>query len=70
MALVSAVKGYKCIIVLPEKMSHEKIATLKALGARIVRTPTDAPYDSEESHIGQAFKLHKEIPNSVVLDQV
>jgi len=69
LALVSAVKGYKCIIVLPEKMSHEKIVTLKALGAKIVRTPTDAPYDSEESHIGQAFKLHKEIPDSVVLDQ-
>ncbi|KAE9552988.1 hypothetical protein FO519_003792 [Halicephalobus sp. NKZ332] len=69
LALVAAVKGYKCVIVLPDKMSNEKILTLKALGAKIVRTPTDAPYDSEESHIGQAFKLHKETPDSVILDQ-
>uniref|UniRef100_A0AC34PXZ7 Tryptophan synthase beta chain-like PALP domain-containing protein n=1 Tax=Panagrolaimus sp. JU765 TaxID=591449 RepID=A0AC34PXZ7_9BILA len=69
LALVSAVKGYKCIIVLPERMSHEKIATMKALGAKIIRTKDDAPYDSEESHIGKAFQLHKEMPNSIILDQ-
>ena len=40
LALAAAVKGYRCIIVLPEKMSNEKVATLRALGAEIVRTPT------------------------------
>ncbi|KAH7675949.1 cbs-prov protein, partial [Aphelenchoides avenae] len=69
LALVSAIKGYKCIIVMPSRMSKEKEVTLKALGARIVRTNDDAPYDSPESHIGTAFRLHKEIPDSVVLDQ-
>ncbi|CAD5231760.1 unnamed protein product [Bursaphelenchus xylophilus] len=69
LALVAAVKGYKCIIVMPAKMSHEKEVTLKALGAQIVRSNDDAPFDSPESHIGKAFALHKEIPNSVILDQ-
>jgi cystathionine beta-synthase len=41
-ALAAAVKGYRCIIVLPEKMSKEKVDVLKALGAEIVRTPTEA----------------------------
>ncbi|TKR64218.1 hypothetical protein L596_024791 [Steinernema carpocapsae] len=69
LALVAAVKGYKCIIVMPAKMSKEKADTMKALGAQIVRTPDDAPYDSPESHIGVAFKMHKEIKDSIVLDQ-
>ena len=48
MALAAAVKGYKCIIVLPEKMSKEKVDVLKALGAQIVRTPTEAAWVSLE----------------------
>jgi len=40
------VKGYKCIIVMPEKMSNEKVNILRALGAEIVRTPTAASFDS------------------------
>ena len=70
LALAAAVKGYRCIIVLPEKMSNEKVtcvckldtrhcysaqvATLRALGAEIVRTPTSASWDSPESHISVA----------------
>lgn len=42
---------------------------LKALGAEIVRTPTEAAWDAPESHIGVARRLNKEIPNSVILDQ-
>ncbi|XP_003368204.1 cystathionine beta-synthase, partial [Trichinella spiralis] len=51
------------------KMSHEKIAVLKALGAEIIRTPTEASWDSPESHIGVAKTLNEKIPNSIVLDQ-
>ncbi|KAI5839164.1 tryptophan synthase beta subunit-like PLP-dependent enzyme [Morchella snyderi] len=69
LALVAAVKGYRAIITLPEKMSAEKVAVLRALGAEIVRTPTEAAYDSPESHIGVAKRLEKEIPNSIILDQ-
>src|SRR6201996_3269761 len=69
LALVAAVKGYKTIITLPEKMSPEKVAVLRALNAEIIRTPTAAAYDSPESHIGVAKRLLKEIPNSHILDQ-
>ena len=69
MALTAAVKGYNMIITMPEKMSKEKEVVLKALGAEIIRTPTEASWDSPDSHIGIAKKLNKEIPNSHILDQ-
>jgi len=69
MALVAAVKGYRMIITMPEKMSKEKEVVLKALGAEIIRTPTEAAWDSPESHIGVAKKINLEIPNSHILDQ-
>ncbi|GAB1598518.1 cystathionine beta-synthase-like [Argonauta hians] len=68
-ALTAAVKGYRCIIVLPEKMSTEKVDVLRGLGAEIVRTPTSAAFDSPESHIGVARRLMEEIPNAHILDQ-
>ena len=68
-ALAAAIKGYDCIITLPEKMSKEKQIALEALGAKIIRTPSEASFDSPESHIGVAKKLQKEIPNSHILDQ-
>jgi cystathionine beta-synthase len=69
LALAAAIKGYRVIITLPEKMSQEKVDVLKALGAEIIRTPTEAAWDAPESHIGVARRLNKEIPNSVILDQ-
>ncbi|CAG7824032.1 unnamed protein product [Allacma fusca] len=67
-AMVAAVKGYKCILVMPEKMSAEKMDTMHALGATIIRTP-NVPFGSAESHICVAERLHKETPNSYILDQ-
>lgn len=69
LALAAAVRGYKMIITMPEKMSREKQVVLEALGAEIVRTPTEAAWDAPESHIGVAKKLQSEIPNSHILDQ-
>ena len=69
LALAAAVKGYKLIITMPEKMSMEKELVLKALGAEIVRTPTEAAHDDPESLLGVAKRLHSEIPNSHILDQ-
>ena len=69
LALAAAIKGYKMIITMPEKMSKEKEVVLKSLGAEIVRTPTEAAWNDPESHIGVAKKLNKEIPNSFILDQ-
>lgn len=65
-----SVVGYRCIIVIPEKMSNEKIDTLRALGAEIVKTPLTADSNSPEGPIGVAARLKSEIPDSVVLDQV
>ena len=66
---MAAVKGYKTIITLPEKMSPEKVSVLRALNATIIRTPTQAAFDSPESHIGVARRLQKELPNAHILDQ-
>jgi len=64
LALVAAIKGYRCIFVLPDKISQEKINLLKAYGAEIVITPTSVPPDSPESYNGTADRLAREIPNS------
>jgi len=63
------VMGYRMIITLPEKMSQEKVDVLKAFGAEIIRTPTEAAFDSPDSHIGVAKRLNKEIARSHILDQ-
>jgi len=68
-ALAGAVKGYKIIITMPEKMSKEKQVVLEALGAKIYRTPTAAKWNDPDSHIELAKRLQKELPNSHILDQ-
>ena len=68
-ALAAAIKGYKCIITMPEKMSKEKQIAIEALGAKIIRTPTEAKSSDPDSHISVAKKLKKEIKNSHILDQ-
>jgi cystathionine beta-synthase len=69
LALAAAVKGYRMIITMPEKMSREKQVVLEALGAEIIRTPTEAAWDAPESHIGVAKRLKQVIPGSDILDQ-
>lgn len=67
--LAGAVKGYRVIITLPEKMSHEKQVVMEALGAEIIRTPTEAAWDSPESHISVAARLRDAVPRAHILDQ-
>ena len=69
LALAAAVHGYRMIITMPMKMSREKQVVLEALGAEIIRTPTEAAWDSPESHIGVANQLQKILPNAHILDQ-
>ncbi|GAB4567867.1 MAG: hypothetical protein Tsb0020_20730 [Haliangiales bacterium] len=69
LAMAAAVKGYRMIITMPEKMSQEKQVVLEALGAEIIRTPTEAAFDAPESHIGVAKQLQEVIPNAHILDQ-
>ena len=69
LALVCAVKGYKLIVTMPEKMSMEKEVVLKSLCAKIVRTKTELAHDHPDGMMLVAQKLQKEIPNSYILDQ-
>src|SRR2546421_5964868 len=64
LAMVAAVKGYRCIFVLHDKMSQEKISLLKAYGAEVVITPTGVAPDSPESYNGVADRLTREIPGA------
>ncbi len=69
LAMTAAVRGYRMIITMPEKMSREKQVALEALGAEIIRTPTEAAFDSPESHISVAKRLRDVLPNAHILDQ-
>jgi cystathionine beta-synthase len=69
LGIAAAVRGYRVIITMPEKMSREKQVVLEALGGEIIRTPTEAPWDTPESHIGVAKRLRELIPNSFILNQ-
>jgi cystathionine beta-synthase len=64
LAMAAAVKGYRCIFVLPDKMSGEKVRLLKAYGAEVVITPTNVASDSPESYNGVADRLSREIPGA------
>src|ERR1051325_10230500 len=64
LAMIAAVKGYRCIFVLPDKMSAEKIRLLKAYGAEVVITATNVPPDSPDSYNGVADRLTREIPGA------
>ena len=64
LALAAAIKGYRCTIVMPLKMSNEKVCILKALGAEVVRTPTESAFDSPQGLHVVAHKLSLQTPVS------
>jgi len=64
LAIVAAVKGYKCIFTIPDKMSIEKIRRLRAFGAEVVVTPTAVPPESPQSYYSVARRLSEEIPGA------
>lgn len=64
LAIVAAVKGYKCIFTIPDKMSIEKIRRLRAFGAEVVVTPTAVPPESPQSYYSVARRLVEEIPGA------
>src|SRR5512135_2461414 len=68
-AMAAAIKGYRCIFTMPDKMSKEKQDTLKAFGAQVVVTPTNVPADSPESYYSVAKRIAAETPNSFYLNQ-
>jgi cystathionine beta-synthase len=69
LAIAAALKGYRCIFVMPDKMSQEKIAILRAYGAEVVITPTAVEPDSPESYYSVSSRLAEEIPGGFKPDQ-
>jgi len=69
LAIAAAIKGYRCIFVMPDKMSQEKIATLRAYGAEVVITPTAVDHDSPESYYSVSSRIAEEIPGGFKPDQ-
>ena len=64
LAIAAAIRGYRCIFVMPDKMSQEKIALLRAYGAEVVITPTAVARESPESYYSVADRLASEIPGA------
>src|ERR671938_1256342 len=64
LAIGAAIKGYRCIFVMPDKMSQEKIALLRAYGAEVVICPTAVEHDSPESYYSVSDRLAEEIPGA------
>src|SRR3982751_4672979 len=69
LAIAATIKGYRCIFVMPDKMSQEKIALLRAYGAEVVICPTAVPHDSPESYYSVSDRLAEEIPGAFKPDQ-
>jgi len=68
-AMIAAIKGYKAILTMPDKVSKEKQDALKAFGAQIVVTPTSAPPDSPDHYVNTAKRIASEIPDSFRVNQ-
>jgi cystathionine beta-synthase len=69
LAMAAAIRGYRCILVMPDKMSKEKVDLLRAYGAEVVVTPTNVAPDSPESYYGVATRLVAEIPGAFMPNQ-
>ena len=69
LAMVAALRGYKAILTMPDKMSAEKVRMLKAFGAEVIVTPTAVPPESRESYYSVDKKIVKETPNSILANQ-
>jgi cystathionine beta-synthase len=69
LAIAAAIKGYKCVFTMPDKMSIEKIRLLRAFGAEVIVTPTAVPHDSPESYTEVAKRVVRETPNSILANQ-
>ena len=69
LAIAAALRGYKCIFPMPDKMSQEKVRLLKAFGAEVIVTPTAVPPDHPEHYVMMAKRIARETPNAILADQ-
>jgi len=69
LAIAAALKGYRCIFTLPDKMSQEKVRLLKAFGAEVIVTPTAVPPDHPDNYVMMAKRIAEETPNAILANQ-
>ncbi|HEX3275352.1 MAG TPA: pyridoxal-phosphate dependent enzyme [Gemmatimonadales bacterium] len=69
LAIAAALKGYRCVFTMPDKMSMEKVRLLKAYGAEVVVTPTAVPPDHPEHYVMKAKQIVKDTPNAILANQ-
>ena len=69
LAIAAALKGYRCIFTMPDKMSQEKVRLLKAFGAEVIITPTAVPPDHPDNYVMMAKRIAKETPNAILANQ-
>ena len=69
LAIAAALKGYRCIFTMPDKMSQEKVRLLKAFGAEVIITPTAVPHDHPQNYVQMAKRIARETPGAVLAGQ-
>ncbi|HEY9517283.1 MAG TPA: pyridoxal-phosphate dependent enzyme [Gemmatimonadaceae bacterium] len=69
LAIAAALKGYRCIFTMPDKMSQEKVRLLKAFGAQVIVTPTAVPPDHPDNYVMTAKRIASETPNAILANQ-
>jgi cystathionine beta-synthase len=69
LAIAAALKGYRCIFTMPDKMSNEKVRLLKAFGAEVIVTPTAVPPDHPDNYVQTAKRIVRETPGAILADQ-
>lgn len=69
LAIAAALKGYRCIFTMPDKMSQEKVRLLKAFGAEVIITPTAVPPDHPDNYVMMAKRIAQETPNAILANQ-
>ncbi|HET9798939.1 MAG TPA: pyridoxal-phosphate dependent enzyme [Gemmatimonadaceae bacterium] len=69
LAIAAALKGYRCVFTMPDKMSQEKVRLLKAFGAEVIITPTAVPADHPDNYVMMAKRIAEETPNAILANQ-
>ncbi len=69
LALAAALKGYRCIFTMPDKMSQEKVRLLRAFGAEVIITPTAVPPDHPDNYVMKAKAIAQQTPNAILANQ-
>ena len=69
LAIAAAIKGYRCIFTMPDKMSQEKVRLLKAFGAEVIVTPTAVPPDHPDNYVVMAKRIAEQTPNAILANQ-